>query len=67
MNLIPNLTQVYRIVAQEEDHKEFSQNVVSDSLAFVADRKNYYQGQNSYSQTQGFKPQGQSNFVRKKP
>ncbi|XP_074346317.1 uncharacterized protein LOC141685090 [Apium graveolens] len=66
MTPIPNVTQVYRIVAQEEDHKEFSQSAITDNLAFTADRKPYYQGQNSYSQTQGFRP-NINNFVKKKP
>ncbi|XP_074374270.1 uncharacterized protein LOC141714664 [Apium graveolens] len=33
MNPLPSLTQAYRIVAQEETHKEISQNTAVDSLA----------------------------------
>ncbi|XP_074343831.1 uncharacterized protein LOC141683044 [Apium graveolens] len=45
MNPLPSLTQAYRIVAQEETHKEISQNTAVDSLAFATERKYHSQGQ----------------------
>ncbi|KAL8093307.1 hypothetical protein AgCh_035258 [Apium graveolens] len=37
---LPDLTQVYRMVAQEETHKEFYQNQ-NETLAFVADKRRF--------------------------
>ncbi|XP_074341021.1 uncharacterized protein LOC141678576 [Apium graveolens] len=58
MNPLPTVSQAYRLVAQEENHKDLSQlSFQSESVAFVADKRNYI----SYN-SQRFRPQNSQNF-----
>ncbi|XP_074351993.1 uncharacterized protein LOC141691152 [Apium graveolens] len=70
-----NVTHAYRLVAQEENHKEMSQQVTqTDTLAFVADKRrfsnNYYGAKfpQQYSNQQQYSApsqQFQTQFIRK--
>lgn len=70
-----NVTQAYKLVVQEQSHKEISQHVnQNDALAFVADRKRFntqysttkYQQNSSQQNFSNFQqPQTQSNTIRK--
>ncbi|XP_074374803.1 uncharacterized protein LOC141715227 [Apium graveolens] len=47
---LPNVSQAYRLFAKEERHKDVSQiSTQIESLAFVANRNNYYQPQRNFS------------------
>lgn len=56
MSPLPSVTQAYRMVAQEENHKEISQSNHIDNLAFVTDRR-FNQCQGHAQSNQGTKSQ----------
>lgn len=73
MTPLLNVTQAYRIVAQEENHKEISQQVSqNDALAFVADKRRFNDTGSQNSQSSKFQPftnfqKSQNSTFNKKP
>lgn len=62
MNPLPTVSQAYRLVAQEENHKEISQiSLNTESLAFAAERKNYGSFNNQRPFAQNFQNTGTYN------
>lgn len=63
---LPSLAQAYRMIAQEETHKDFYQTEnQNDTLAFVADKRNFQNKSQTYNSSAGFQRQN-SNFPPRK-
>lgn len=62
MHPLPFVSQVYRLIAQEEDHKNISQISHVKNVAFVAHKRNYGTS-NAYAQ-KNFVPNNAQNFQR---
>lgn len=57
MTPLVNVTQAYRIVAQEENHREISQQVSSNEvLAFATDKRRFTDTRSHNSQNSRFQP-----------
>lgn len=54
MTPLINVTQAYRIVAQEENHKQISQQVSIEVLAFAADKRRFTDTRSQQSQNSRF-------------
>ncbi|KAL2941800.1 Retrovirus-related Pol polyprotein from transposon TNT 1-94 [Bienertia sinuspersici] len=56
MNPLPNITHAYRLLVQEEKHKQISQSNVTDSVAFISQKRRFGDSDKySSKNTQGFK------------
>lgn len=42
MQPLPNISQAYRLIVQEENHKDMSQNSQAENMAFLADKRRFH-------------------------
>lgn len=68
---LPDLTQVFRMIAQEESHKDYNQTSnQGDNLVFIADKRKFQSQSSQYqtpgnSQRQGFNGSKKTNQKKK--
>lgn len=56
---MPTVAQAFRLILQEENHKEFANSGNSDSMAFLADKRNFNAGNSSYGNSGNVKNNSQ--------